>query len=211
MGGPLHFVDVAIKLIFFYKNTNNTKKVFMSTGAETTILSVVTAIGAVSTPIIVLILSAVGWKYRQSIERRIKMDEVMRDDRISVYNDILDPFIMLLMTEEAWQRDKKNKNIDKDKLAVDRMLSIEYRRYSFKLSLVGSDGVVLAFNNLMQYVYNMSEIENAKPYDLMILLGSLLLEIRKSMGNDATVIDSWGMLDWFITDARKIKNEYLQS
>ncbi|AMK12367.1 hypothetical protein AWY79_15275 [Pseudodesulfovibrio indicus] len=183
----------------------------MSTGAETTILSVVTAIGAVSTPIIVLILSAVGWKYRQSIERRIKMDEVMRDDRISVYNDILDPFIMLLMTEEAWQRDKKNKNIDKDKLAVDRMLSIEYRRYSFKLSLVGSDGVVLAFNNLMQYVYNMSEIENAKPYDLMILLGSLLLEIRKSMGNDATVIDSWGMLDWFITDARKIKNEYLQS
>jgi len=38
------------------------------------------------------------------------------------------------------------------------------------------------------------------------LVGSFLLEIRKSMGNEATELDNWEMLEWFITDARKYRN-----
>lgn len=40
---------------------------------------------------------------------------------------------------------------------------------------------------------------------LMGLVGNLLLEIRRSMGNDATELDQWSMLEWFITDARKFR------
>jgi len=177
-------------------------------GHETTVLSFITAVGSIATPIIGLILTAVGWKYRQSMERRMKMEEVLRDDRISIYNNILEPFIMLLMTEEAWKSDKKNRNTDKDKIAINKMLSLEYRRYSFKLSLFGSDGVVRAFNELMQYVYNLKESDSGEPCDMMIRLGNFLLEIRKSMGNDSTEIDNWEMLEWFITDAREIKKKY---
>ena len=36
----------------------------------------------------------------------------------------------------------------------------------------------------------------------MALLGTFLLEIRRSMGNEATKLTNWQMLEWFLTDAR---------
>jgi len=177
---------------------------------EKTWIDYLSAIGSVATPILVLILTAVGWKYRQSIERRIKLEEKLREDRIDIYNAILEPFIILLMSDAAWQSDKKNKNKDKNQIAIDQMLSLDYRKVSFKLSLIGSDDVVRSFNNLMQYFYNQSgnrqNPEAGKLREMMSLLGTFLLEIRKSMGNEATKIDNWGMLEWFLTDARKLKS-----
>jgi|CXWL01.1.fsa_nt_gi hypothetical protein len=177
---------------------------------EKTWIDYLSAIGSVATPILVLILTAVGWKYRQSIERRIKLEEKLREDRIEIYNAILEPFIILLMSDAAWQSDKKNKGRDKNQIAVSQMLSLNYRKVSFKLSLIGSDDVVKSFNNLMQYFYNQSgdgqNPDMSKLREIMSLLGTFLLEIRRSMGNEATKIDNWGMLEWFLTDARKLKS-----
>lgn len=177
---------------------------------EKTWIDYLTAIGSVATPIMVLILTAVGWKYRQSIEHRIKLEEKLREDRIEIYNAILEPFIILLMTDAAWESDKKNKGKDKKQIAVSQMLSLDYRKVSFKLSLIGSDDVVKSFNNLMQYFYNQSgdgqSPDMNKLREMMSLLGTFLLEIRRSMGNEATKIDNWGMLEWFLTDARKLKS-----
>ena len=177
---------------------------------EKTWIDYLSAIGSVATPILVMLLTAVGWKYRQSIERRINLEEKLREGRIDIYNAILEPFIILLMSEAAWQSDKKNKNKDKNQIAIDQMLSLDYRKVSFKLSLIGSDDVVRSFNNLMQYSYNQSgdrqNPEAGKLREMMSLLGTFLLEIRKSMGNEATKIDNWGMLEWFLTDARKLKS-----
>jgi hypothetical protein len=39
------------------------------------------------------------------------------------------------------------------------------------------------------------------------LLGSFLLEIRRSMGNEDTDLDNLEMIEWFITDARKYRRE----
>ena len=33
--------------------------------------------------------------------------------------------------------------------------------------------------------------------------GTLLLEIRRSMGNESSKLTNWQMLEWFITDVRK--------
>jgi hypothetical protein len=175
--------------------------------------SIIAAIGALATPLLVLLLTAVGWMYRQSYERKIKLEEKLRDDRIEIYNNILEPFIYLFMSEAAWQKDKKNRGKDKNQIANALLLSHNYKKTSFQLALVGSDSVVMAFNELFQYFYSREEIIDTKITEedtiiMLKLLGDLLLQIRRSMGNESTEIDNWGMLEWFITDARKHRKSY---
>lgn len=168
------------------------------------------AIGSIATPVIVLLLTAVGWKYRKSFERKIELEEKLRTDRIEIYNAILEPFIILLMTDAAWQSDKKNKGKDKEALATSQMLSLDYRKLAFKLSLIANDAVVRSYNNLMQYFYNHANEagtpSTGKLKEIMSLLGTFLLEIRRSMGNETTELDSWAMLEWFMSDARKLRD-----
>ena len=169
-------------------------------------LDYLTAIGAVATPILVLVLTAIGWKLRQSVERERQLEDKLREDRINTYNQILEPFIILFMTEAAWSMDKANKGKDKGEIATGKMLSLEYRKDAFKLSLVGADPVVMAYNELMQFFYGQAEINaptEEKLKAMMRLLGTFLLEIRRSMGNEATCLSNWQMLEWFMQDARK--------
>jgi hypothetical protein len=89
------------------------------------------------------------------------------------------------------------------------LLSLEYREQGFRLSLVGSDAVVRAYNNLMQYFYQRQGSSPPKEVDIkemMALLGQFLLEVRRSMGNEATTLSNWDMLEWFLTDARKYRS-----
>ena len=170
-------------------------------------LDYLVAIGTLATPVMGLVVGAIVWKYRQSIERKIKLEEQLRDDRIETYNKTLEPFIILLMTDAAWASDPKTKNKDKNKIGTEKMLSLEYRKTSFGLSLIGSDSVVLAYNDLMQYFFTRSDTSPASPSDareMMSLLGSVLLEIRKSMGNEFTKLDNWNMLESFVKDIKGI-------
>jgi hypothetical protein len=167
-------------------------------------LDYVTAIGAIATPILVLILTSVGWKLKQSIERRKQLEDKLHEDRIETYNRILEPFIIIMMSDAAWDQDLKNKARKKDELATSKMLSLEYRNYGFKLALVGSDSVVTAYNDLMQFFFH--QVTVTEPEKLLALIGTFLLEIRRSMGNEATRLTNWQMLEWFITDARKYGN-----
>jgi len=172
-------------------------------------LDYLTAFGAVATPMLVLVLTGVGWKFRKSIDRKIELEDKLREDRINTYNVILEPFTLLLMTQAAWEHDKQNKNKNKDDIAVGKLLSLDYRKAAFKLTLVANDPVVLSYNNLMQFFYSQNDpqtVTDDKLKSMLSLLGTLLLEIRKSMGNEATKLDNWQMLEWFMTDVRKIKN-----
>ena len=172
-------------------------------------LDYIVAIGTVATPILVLVLTGVGWMYRQSMERKLQLEEKLRSDRIEIYNEILEPFIMLLMSDAAWSRDRKNRSKNKSDLALEKMLSLDYRKVAFKLSLLGSDSVVSSYNDLMQHFYGLAENEQSlsdtQAKETLTLLGSFLLEIRRSMGNENTQIDNWDMIEWFITDAREIR------
>ena len=140
----------------------------------------------------------------------MELEDKLREDRIQAYNQILEPFVFFLMPEAAWQTDPKNKGKNKDEIATRLMLSLEYRQNAFKLSLVGADAVVKAYNNLMQYFFERENVADAgTPGDakqMVGLLGHFLLEIRRSMGNEATTLDHWAMLEWFITDARKYRD-----
>ena len=143
------------------------------------------------------------------MQRAHILEDKLREDRIETYNLILEPFIILLMPNTAWSMDKLNKGKNKDEIAMAKMLSLEYRKYAFKLSLVGSDPVVLAYNELMQFFYKQEAVKDKSKDNLkkmMSLLGTFLLEIRRSMGNETTIISNWQMLEWFMKDARSLKN-----
>ncbi len=169
-------------------------------------LDYLTGIGSIATPLLVLVLTAVGWKLRQTVDRRIELENQLREDRIEIYNQILEPFIIILMSDAAWEHNKQNKGRDKSEIAIGKMLSLEYRKLAFKLSLVGSDAVVLAYNELMQFFY--AHEEDPAPIEtrlkaMMALLGNFLLAIRRSMGNEFTGLTNWQMLEWFMKDVRK--------
>jgi len=172
-------------------------------------LDYLTAFGAITTPLLVLILTGVGWKFRKLVDRRFELEDKLREDRINTYNIILEPFTILLTAQAAWEHDKQNKNKNKNDIAINKLLSLDYRKAGFKLSLVANDDVVLAYNELMQFFYaqgDQSIASDDKLKTMLSLLGKFLLEIRKSMGNETTKIDHWQMLEWFMTDVRKIKN-----
>ncbi|WP_144820888.1 hypothetical protein [Marinobacter piscensis] len=175
-------------------------------------LEVVTAIGAIATPILVLILSGIGWRIRVGLDRQFQLEDKLRDDRIETYNDILEPFVILFTSDAAWKSDPKNKSREKNQIAQQKLLSQEYRRKAFKMSLVGSESVVTSYNDLMQYFFQRGEQQGVTPseneiVEMISLVGKFLLEIRKSMGNEATKLDHWQMLEWFITDARRYRSE----
>lgn len=176
---------------------------------EKTWLDYLTAFGSVATPVLVLILTGLGWRIRARLERKDALEDKLREDRIGTYNAILKPFIILLMPDNAWQADPTNKDRDKQLVAIQTLMSLEYREQGFRLSLVGSDAVVKAYNNLMQYFYQQKTRSAAPaqsgPREMMALLGQFLLEIRRSMGNEATTLVEWDMLEWFLTDAREFR------
>ena len=113
------------------------------------------SLGSIATPIVVLILTAIGRRYRQSIERRLQLEEKLRDDRVAIYNKILEPFIIAFTPEAVWKSDSRNKHKDKSEAMTSSLLSMEYRQTAFKLSLIGSDAVIRAYNDLMQNAFNM--------------------------------------------------------
>ncbi len=124
------------------------------------------------------------------------------------------------MSDKAWEvelkirREKAGKgkavDVDKSDYAAEKLLSLDYRKQAFRLSLVGSDEVVRAYNNLMQYFYQqeqqISTSNEMKAKDIMALLGAFLLEVRKSTGNETTRLNNWDMLEWLLTDARKFRS-----
>lgn len=181
-------------------------------------LDYATAIGSVLTPILVLLLTGVGWHIKAKLERnryedskakaRIReLEDKLRADRIETYNQLLEPFFILFTTDAIFAIDPKFKGKNKDQLSIGKMLTVEYRKVGFKLSLVADDAVVRAYNKLMQFFYK-SEQEGLSGDELLVktsqwikLLSELLLEIRKSMGNQHKSLTNWEMIEWFMSDA----------
>lgn len=178
-------------------------------------LAIITAIGSVVTPVLVLILAGLGWTVRQSFERNQEreiylreLEEKLREDRIEIYNKILEPFMILLMSDMAFENEKKYKNTSKENVGMSLMLSLDYRQTGFKLALMGSDEVVRAYNNLMQFFYeqdNPNQVTNkrARVSTTINLLGRFLLEIRKSVGNRQSKLDNLEMLEWMLKDIKE--------
>jgi hypothetical protein len=199
-------------------------------------LEYLTAIGAIATPILVLLLTGVGWlishrlekareretKEKEEARRREEklrdeareLEEKLREYRADIYDEILEPFVILFTKDEGLPKVKDFRGKTNADVAVAKALSLEYRQAAFKFLLVGSDRVIRAYNNLMQFFYTQEGKQTTEEItkDMMTLLGIFLLEIRKSVGNEATGLHHFEMLEFLIKDVRKYQEggKYLE-
>lgn len=136
----------------------------------------------------------VTWFIKSKIEELRTIEEKLQEERRNVYLEILDPYI-ILFAELKGGNPKK---------AMSKILSHDYRRTSFNFILFASDEVVRAYNNLMQYLYNVDPNGTPDARKMMRLWGELLLEIRKSLGNKNTKLNELDMLKSMIKDIESI-------
>lgn len=191
----------------------------MTAPLENHLLQTFSAIASLITPLILAIIGGMGWLMKTKIEKsqaahdaqiaRIReLEDRLREDRILTYNALLEPFFLIFTTDAAFATDQKYKNKQKNEIAVNKMLSVEYRQVGFRLSLVANDEVIRAYNKLMQFFYHTEDDSRnleEKTSHWISLMGALFLEIRKSMGNETSNLDRWEMIEWFMKDAALLK------
>lgn len=144
--------------------------------------------------------AAVGfgvWYFQSRIDSLRRAQESLHDERRKVYAQVLDPFVRIFAGITNPQETKK---------AMKHVGSYDYRRTAFEFSLVGSDNVVRAFNDLMQYIYRAGTDDGTDmdPRQLMRHWGAFLLEIRRNLGNADTKLTEVDMLKGFITDVDRL-------
>ena len=173
--------------------------------AETkTLLDTIAASAQIATPFLLLVIGGIGWFIRARLERRIQLEESLRADRVRIYNTLLEPYIIQFSPDIIWA----NKQ-EKERAQQEKQRSIDYQKNSFHFSLIASDQVVRAYNAMMQNYFHHATDRNLKNLaNDTYLLGQLLLEIRKSMGNESSTLDSWNMLEWFIMDVQKLRDAH---
>ncbi len=125
------------------------------------------------------------------------VEERLSVERRRVYADILAPYIKLFASIS-----RGDKNTDE---IGQQITSDEYRKAIFELGLVGSDKVVCAYNDLMQYFFKLGSSGKQDMYETTRLWGKLRLEIRRSLGNKNTKLTEIDMLRGEITDIDKLR------
>ena len=185
-------------------------------------------IAAITTPFLIIGLAGIGWFIKnqmltsqrtaeESRTRTEKLEEGMRSDRVQVYNEVLQPFIILFAKDEAFVGGRGQRGKTKEQRILEIMTSTEYRQAGFKLSLFANDDVVRAFNNLMQFAFHLPNSggttdgtearSNEDTFRILAVFGEFLREIRKSVGNERTTLDSFEMLEWMIKDINEFRQE----
>jgi hypothetical protein len=120
------------------------------------------------------------WYIKSKIEELQAIEKKLSEKRRELYIQILDPYIKLFSGVKS-----KNSEYSTQKV-IKFITSYEYKKYAFELILFGSDEVVLAFNNMIKLASLTEEEQNNNPMLIIELFGTLLFEIRKSLGNKST-------------------------
>ncbi len=142
-------------------------------------------------PSLLMVLGGIiTWFIKSRVEELRATEERLREERRKIYGQLLDPYIHLLA-------DIKGQGPGQ---AIKKITSLEYRKTAFDLSLLGSDKVVRAYNALMKHINEAESTGKQNPKEMMHRWGSLLLEIRKSLGNEKTKLDELDMLRAMIKD-----------
>ena len=139
------------------------------------------------------VVGLVVWFIQSRIEQIRRERDRLHDDRRKIYADLLEPYIRMFSAV----------NDPKVQAQVTRQIvSMEYRKTSFEFSLLASDQVVRAFNDMMQFFFTVGE--QADPIKMLTLWGAFLLEIRKSIGEPKTKLTAVEMLRGQITDIDQV-------
>ncbi len=145
---------------------------------------------ALGPSLLVVLGGIITWFLKTRVEELRATEKRLIDERRKIYSQILDPYIRLFA-------DLKGQGPAE---AIKKITSYDYRKTAFELNLIGSDEVVRAYNNMMKNTYETEANGKSNPKEMMRLWGTLLLEIRKSLGNKKTKLNEFDMLRAMIKD-----------
>ena len=153
------------------------------------------------------------WRIRARYESRLRNEEarvasllrereIARAQQRQIYMDVLTPFIAML-------RSTKSRNPEQESAkALREIRKVSYWQSVYALMFMGSDEVVNALNNMMQFAYR-AEGTNSRytPEVLIELWGGLLLAVRRDLFVGETELEELDMLRAYITDIDAIASE----
>lgn len=139
--------------------------------------------------ILVVLTGLLTWFLKDKSEKLKLQREMLIEEKRNNYEKILEPLIRTL-------HGAKN-DIELNK-AIKQITSYDYKKQAFQLMLFGSDDVVNAYNDFFQYLYKNDNTIDAK--EMLKSLGKVVLEIRKDVGNDKTILKEYDMLRFMISD-----------
>jgi len=120
---------------------------------------------------------AIAWVIRGRVDEWRAIREQLRSERRERYRQVLNPYVLVVSGTEA---------IDAAKVAR----SAEYRTEVFDLVMVAEDDVIRAYNEMMDKFVVMEaadpEKKDTATRTAFRQFGTVLLEIRRSLGNRKT-------------------------
>lgn len=160
------------------------------------ISNIITVLSAIAVPIVVIIIG-------NNFTKKLELEKGLQDKRVPLYQDLLEPLIVIFAPDQAFEKVKKYQGKSNSEIALDKIQTIEYNQKMFEMSLIAPDPVIRAFNNYYQYMYKHPGTKDIQT--MMHLWGTILLEIRKSMGNSKTDLHPLEMLEWKLNDITSFK------
>ena len=116
------------------------------------------AIGAIVTPLVLAIVGYILTRVATRQEKVLELQAKLQDDRIAIYNRILEPYIIATIPAEIFAKDKKYQDKNPGAIASELILNPEYKQAGFKLLMIGSDGVMTSYKKLKKYFYKHPEL-----------------------------------------------------
>ena len=147
-------------------------------------------------PLLIVVGGIITWFLKSRSEELRATEERLSAERRKIYAEILAPYVKLFAGIS--RGDAVANDIGKE------ITSDEYRKAIFELGLLGSDDVVHAYNDLMQYFFKLGTTGKQDMRVTVRLWGRLRLEIRRSLGNKKTKLNEFDMLRGEITDIDKL-------
>jgi hypothetical protein len=96
--------------------------------------------------------SIVSLYYRNRIAKLNLIQNKLREDRRNFYLELLEPYIFLFANMPKLNQTRtKEEEVGMYNKFLQKIISLEYKRTTFKLSLLGSVDVVKAYNNLTEF------------------------------------------------------------
>lgn len=146
------------------------------------------------------IIGAAAWSVRSNIEQKREYEKLLADRKREHYLQFLEFLAGFIGTTEdesviKGQRQKQKKTASLDEL----------RMWSLRLTLIGSDEVVQAWNRARHGATDPSD-----PLDVMKNWGKLWLAMRKDCGHIDTKVSVTDVLASFVNDIEKSR-DYLDS
>jgi hypothetical protein len=172
---------------------------------STSLLTWIQIISAIVSPLVVLILGA---RFANSAKRQEKLYEMqvqLQDDRIQVYNSILEPFIIMSTPDAILQKEKKYHGKTPAVAAGEILSTKEWKIAETKLFLMGTDDVVMAYLQVKRFLLSRGPDGTDESTKRMLrLLVTLVLEIRKSVRNENTKVSQIETARLFVIDPEKV-------